>query len=234
MELSLVLVEPKYAGNVGAVARIMKNFGFSKLILVSPSFSIDDDECRKYAMHAQDVLDNAEIYRTFDEVVKKLDYIVGTSSVDSKNDKHHLRKAFTARKFAEEIYKMDGKIGIAFGREDYGLLNEEIKKCDLLVKIPTSDEYPALNLSHAVCIVLYELFIQKYQPPEVILADGREKEKMYEFFDELLDAIGYPDFKKENTKILFRRIIGRAMLSKWEYHTLMGVLKMAIKSSRKE
>ena len=228
MELFLILVEPKYAGNAGAVARIMKNFGFSNLVLISPSFSIADEECRKYAMHAQDILQKVKIYKTFDEIVEKLDYVVGTSSIESKDDKHHLRKALTVRKFAEEVYKMDGKIGIAFGREDYGLLNEEVKKCDLLVKIPTSDEYPVLNLSHAVCIVLYELFLQKYQPREIVLIDGKEKEKLYEFFDKLLDAINYPEFKKENTKILFRRVIGRAMLSKWEYHTLMGVFKKAI------
>jgi len=65
-----------------------------------------------------------------------------------------------------------------------------------------------------------------------VLIDGKEKEKLYEFFDKLLDAINYPEFKKENTKILFRRVIGRAMLSKWEYHTLMGVFKKAIQKNR--
>jgi len=234
MEIAVILVEPKYAGNVGAVARIMKNFGFSKLLLVNPSFSLDSDECRKFAMHAQEIIDNAELLQSFNEALQKVDFMVGTTSIESKDDKHHLRKAILARDFAKEIYKMEGKIGIAFGREDYGLLNEEIKKCDLLVKIPTSDEYPALNLSHAVCILLYELFVQKYEPMEIILADRKEKEKMYEFFDKLLDAINYPEYKKENTRILFRRIIGRAMLSKWEYHTLMGVFKKAIQAAGKE
>jgi len=234
MEIAVILVEPKYAGNVGAVARIMKNFGFSKLLLINPSFSLDSDECRKFAMHAQEIIDNAELLQSFNEALKKMDFVVGTTSIESKNDKHHLRKAILARDFAKEIYKMEGKIGIAFGREDYGLLNEEIKKCDLLVKIPTSEQYPALNLSHAVCILLYELFIQKHEPMEIILANGKEKEKMYEFFDKLLDTINYPEYKKENTRILFRRVMGRAMLSKWEYHTLMGVFKKAIKAAEKQ
>ena len=228
MEFIIILVEPKYAGNTGAVARLMKNFGFKNLWLINPSFSINDDECRKFAMHAQNILDNAKIFQKFEDALKSVDYMVGTSSIESKNDKHHLRKAYDVRKFAEEIYKLKGKIGIAFGREDYGLLNDEIKKCDLLVKIPTSNEYPSLNLSHAVCIVLYELFMSKYEPIEIRLANGKEKEKLYEFFDRLLDTINYPEFKKENTRILFRRVIGRAMLSKWEFHTLMGVLKKAI------
>ncbi|RLF51452.1 MAG: RNA methyltransferase [Thermoplasmata archaeon] len=233
MEFHIILVEPKYAGNAGSVARVMKNFGFRKLTLVSPSFSLNDEDCIKYAMHAYDIIENARIVDSFDEIAKEMDYLVGTSSIESKDDKHHLRKAFTARKFAQEIYKLEGKIGIAFGREDYGLLNEEIKKCDLLVRIPSSEEYPSLNLSHAVCIVLYELFVSKYKPVEIALADGKEKEKLYEFFDRLLDEINYPEFKKENTKILFRRVIGRAMLSKWEYHSLMGVFKKAIQSLKK-
>lgn len=233
MEAFVILVEPKYAGNAGAVARVMKNFGFKNLVLVNPAFSLDEDECRKFAMHAQEIIDNAELLDSFDEVLEKVDYMVGTTSIESRDDKHHLRKTFLARDFAKEIYKIDGKVGVAFGREDYGLLNEEIKKCDLLVKIPTSDEYPSLNLSHAVCILLYELFVCKYEPKEVLLADGREKAKMYEFFDELLDAINYPEYKKENTRILFRRVMGRAMLSKWEYHTLMGVFKKAIQAAKR-
>ncbi|RLF34229.1 MAG: RNA methyltransferase [Thermoplasmata archaeon] len=232
MELSVILVEPKYAGNTGSVARVMKNFGFHTIILVNPAFSIDDDECRKFAMHAQDVLDDAEVVSCFDEVVEMVDYLAGTTSIESRDDRHHLRKAMTARTFAEEAGKLEGTVGVAFGREDYGLFNEEIKKCDVLVKIPTSDAYPSMNLSHAVCAVLYEMFASLHEPDEFILASGNERQKLYEFFDELLDVTRYPSFKKEKASILFRRIIGRAMLSKWEYHTFMGVLKRAIQASR--
>ncbi|MCD6481600.1 MAG: RNA methyltransferase [Thermoplasmata archaeon] len=234
MDAFIILVEPKYPGNTGSVARVMKNFGFSNLILVNPAFSIDEDECRKYAMHAQDVLDNALILSSFEELVDSIDYLVGTTSIESRNDRHHLRKVMMVKDFAREIYKMDGRIGIAFGREDYGLLNSEIEKCDLLVKIPTSDVYPSMNLSHAVAVLLYEIFSSRYEPEERILASGMEKEKMYEFFDALLDAINYPEYKKENTRILFRRVMGRSMLSRWEYHTLMGVFKKAIRAAEKK
>ena len=234
MECFIILVEPKYAGNAGSVARVMKNFGFKNLVMVNPSFSIDDDECRKYAVHAQDVIENAIIISSFEEANEMVDYMVGTTSIESRNDRHHLRKALMAEEFAHKIHKMDGKVGICFGREDYGLLNEEIEKCDLLVKIPTSDIYPSMNLSHAVAIVLYEIYSQKYEAKEVIPASRMEKEKMYEFFDQLLDAIKYPEYKKEKTRILFRRVMGRSMLSKWEYHTLMGVFKKAIKAAEKK
>ena len=234
MEFFTILVEPKYAGNAGSVARVMKNFGFDNLVMVNPSFSIDD-ECRKYAVHAQDVIENAIIVSSFKEANEMVDYMVGTTSIESRNDRHHLRKAVLAKEFASKIHKMNGRIGICFGREDYGLLNEEIEKCDLLVKIPTSDEYPSMNLSHAVAVVLYEIYSQKYEVEmkEMIPASRMEKEKMYQFFDQLLDVIKYPEYKKEKTRILFRRVIGRSMLSKWEYHTLMGVFKKAIKAAKK-
>ncbi|KAA0003916.1 MAG: RNA methyltransferase [Thermoplasmata archaeon] len=224
---TVILTEPKYAGNVGAVARAMMNFDFKDLLIISQSFIITD-ECRKMAVHAQKILDNARIVDSFDEALKNVDYMVGTSSIDTKSEKKHLRRAVSLKKFAQQIYDIEGKVGISFGREDYGLLNEEIKKCDLLVKIPTSETYPSLNLSHAVSIVLYELYSSQRKDIEPRLAGRIEKETLYAHFDKLLDAINYPEHKKENTKILFRRIIGRAMLSKWEYHTLMGVLKKAI------
>jgi len=227
---TVILTEPKYAGNVGSVARAMMNFGFNDLVIVSPSFTIDA-ECRKMAVHAQKILDNALILKSFDEALKHVDYMVGTSSIDTKSEKRHLRKAVSLKKFAQQIYDMEGKVGISFGREDYGLLNEEIKRCDILVKIPTDEAYPSLNLSHAVSIFLYEIYSS--QPLQEENNESRragriEKETLYAHFDKLLDVINYPEHKKENTKILFRRIIGRAMLSKWEYHTLMGVLKKAM------
>jgi len=223
----IILVEPKYAGNAGAIARVMKNFGFKKLWMVSPHFSIDDEECIKYAMHAYDIIKNAELFEEFDEVVERVEYLAGTSSIESRDDRKHLRKAVDIRKFAEMSSKLKGEIGIAFGREDYGLLNEEIKKCDMLIKIPTSDDYPAMNLSHAVAIVLYELY---YHPviPNKLLADGKEREKLYEFISLLLKSIDYPEYKRKKTEIMIRRIIGRAMISKWEFHTLMGVIRKAI------
>jgi len=227
-EFKIILVEPKYPGNVGAVARVMMNFGFKDLMIVSNSFSVDEEECRKMAVHAQEVLDNAAIIPNFGEALRRVDYMVGTSSIESKNDKRHLRNAIALREFSSKAYEIEGTIGIAFGREDYGLLNRELKSCDIMLKIPTSYDYPSLNLSHAVGIVLYEIFSSRGKISQPRPADRLEKEKLYEYFDRLLDSINYPEHKKENTKVMFRRIIGRAMLSKWEYHTLMGVLKKSM------
>ena len=85
-----------------------------------------------------------------------------------------------------------------------------------------------MNLSHAVAVVLYNLYIQGFTPRKPRVIDGVEKEHLYQFFKELLDIIDYPEHKKDKTYIMFKRILSRAMPSKWEYHTMMGVLSNAL------
>jgi TrmH family RNA methyltransferase len=210
----------------------MANFDFKNLYLVNPCEL--NDECYARAMHAQKILDNAKTYSSFDEAIKNIDYLVATSSIDSKNDKRHLRNPVTLDSFSEKIYETDGKIGLIFGREDYGLYNEEIATCDTMIKIPTSDDYPSLNLSHAVGLVLYSLYINKELETKSDRTIGKiEKEKLYNFFSEILDEINYPSHKKENTEVMFKRVMGRAIPSKWEYHTLMGVFSKTLENIRK-
>lgn len=231
-EFYVVLVEPKYGGNIGSVARAMMNFDFNKLYLVKPCDL--DDECYARAMHAQKIVDNAKIFNSFDDAVGNLDYLVATSSIDSKSDKRHLRNPVFLEDFVKKIYDVDGKIGLLFGREDYGLYNEEIAACDIMVKIPTSEAYPSLNLSHAVALVLYSLYAQKTVSKKKRTLGKVEKKKLFEFFSNLLDDINYPVHKKEKTKIMFKRMMGRAMPSKWEYHTLMGVLSKTLEKTKKK
>jgi TrmH family RNA methyltransferase len=223
----IVLVEPKNSGNIGAVARAMMNFDVDKLYLVNPCEL--DGVCYARAMHATKILDDAKTFSCFDDAVKNLDYLVATSSIESKTDKRHLRNPLLLEDFAEKVSEVEGKVGLVFGREDYGLFNEEIAACDIMLKIPTSESYPSLNLSHAVTIVLYSLYLKKaYIPKRRRPMGPLEKKKLYEFFGQLLEDIDYPPHKKEHTKIMFKRIMGRAMPSKWEYHTLMGVFSKTL------
>lgn len=224
----VILVEPKNPGNIGAVARAMMNFDVDKLILVNPCEL--DNVCYARAMHATNILDAATYFSSFTDAVHHMDYLVATSSIESKTDKRHLRNPVLLEEFSEKIGEVHGKIGLVFGREDYGLFNEEIATCDIMLKIPTSSSYPSLNLSHSVAVVLYSLYLRKTRIPKRRRPMGSiEKDKLYEFFGKLLDDIEYPSHKKEHTKIMFKRIMGRAMPSKWEYHTLMGVFSRALR-----
>ena len=210
----------------------MMNFDFEHLYLVKPCKF--DDECYARAMHAQKILDNAKMFPSFNDAVKELDYLVATSSIESQSDKRHLRNAVLLEDFSTKIFEVDGAVGLVFGREDYGLYNDEIAACDIMVKIPTSKDYLSLNLSHAVSLVLYSLYIKKNLISKKRRTLGKvEKEKLHDFFSSLLGEINYPAHKKENTKIMFRRIMGRAMPSKWEFHTLMGVFSKTLEKVKK-
>lgn len=229
----IIVVEPKYSGNIGAIARVMMNFDFDKLYLVNPCEL--DDECYARSMHASHIFDEAEIFSSFEEAVKNIDYLVATSSIEAIKDKKHLRNPVSIENFTENISKVEGKIGLVFGREDYGLYNEEIAACDIMLRIPTSENYLSLNLSHAVALVLYSIYLKReFTPKERRYIGKVEKEKLYKFFSDLLEEINHPKHKKENTEIMFRRIMGRAMPSKWEYHTLMGVFSRTLEKIRKK
>jgi tRNA/rRNA methyltransferase len=223
----VVLVNPKNDGNIGAVARVMGNFGFDELFLVGPCEITD--EAFKRAKHAGDVLRNATITDSFERSLESCSLVVGTTGIITDSEKHFIRIPLTPREFAEKVRESDGLIALVFGREDMGLSQEELAGCDALLHIPASEDYRVLNLSHAVAVVLYELHLlaaRGFSPSE---ATGVEKEKLFEFFSDLLEAIGYPEFRREKTEIMFRRMMGRAVPTKWEFYTIMGVIGDAVK-----
>jgi len=224
----VILAEPKFQGNIGAVARVMKNFGLKDLILVNPCEV--GDETYQRAMHAKEIVDNAEICKNLDDSLDGLDYIVGTSGIDSKSDKKHLRNNLSPKEFASKMVGLEAEVGIIFGREDYGLYNDELKRCDTVITIPASGEYPILNISHSASIIFYELFSIQSKGRQKREASRFERDKLMEHFVELLDAVNYPEHKKKNTTVMFQRILGRAVLSKWEFHTLMGVFSKTLKA----
>lgn len=229
--IRVVLVEPKNEGNVGAVARAMKNFGAEDLILVNPCPL--GTEARQRAMHGIDILEAARILPEFEIAVKGADLLVGTSGIDTASEKRFARIAMSPRDLASRVAKTDGRVALLFGREDFGLLDEELRRCDLLVTIPASEEYPILNLSHAATILLYELFAARAIEPGTRQASGVEKEKLHEAFAVLLEATEYPAHLRARTRIMFRRLMGRAVPSKWEFHALMGVIQRATKRIRR-
>lgn len=225
----VVLVEPQNDGNIGAVARSMKNFGLKELFLVRPC--VVGEEATKRAMHGIDVLKNAKIVLSEEEALRGMSFVAATSGVDTSNEKNFSRISMSPREFADKIKRSRTRIALLFGREDFGLDKKLLKKCDFLITIPANPEYTILNISHAAAIVFYELFASnaaKWRPRE---AGRLERDKMQEYFELLLDAIDYPPHKKEKTKLMFRRMISRSVPSVWEFHTLMGVLDGALKKS---
>ncbi len=230
-ELVVVLAEPRTPGNVGAIARSMANFGLDQLRIFK---GVElDDEAYKRALHAAPILEGALHYEDLSSAFEGLDYTVGTSGITNFNDKRHLRNPLTPAQLAERLAPMEGTVGLVFGREDFGLYNEELAMCDVVVTVPTSPEYPVMNLSHAVAVVLYELNRGMALPHETIKASEAERDLLLAAFDDLMETTDYPPHKVENTRVMLRRIIGRSTLSEWEYHTMMGVVQRANKRIRR-
>jgi tRNA/rRNA methyltransferase len=230
-ELVVVLAEPRTPGNVGAVARAMANFDLDRLRLFG-GVPLDDDAYKR-ALHAAPILDEAEHFDDLETALEGLDYIVGTSGITNLNDKRHLRNPLTPAQLSERISSLDGTVGLVFGREDYGLYNEELALCDVVVTVPTSPGYPVMNLSHAVAVVLYELRREMALPHETIKASEAERDLLLTAFDDMMEATDYPAHKVGNTRVMLRRVIGRSTLSEWEYHTMMGVVQRANKRIRR-
>lgn len=229
-DIRVVVVGPKFEGNVGAIARCCANFGVTELYLVNPC-EIGETAMNR-SKHGDYILQNAVICTTFEEAVKDCFLVVGTSGTVTKGDKNYTRIPVPIREFAESCRGYEEKIAFVFGREDIGLLQTELNRCDVLVTIPASDTYPIMNLSHSVGVVLYEMFQAEKVPKRCVPADSDEKELMFQFFGDLLEEIGYLDARREMTTVMFRRMMGRSIPTKYEYNTIMGVFGDATKIIR--
>ncbi|MFA5332924.1 MAG: TrmJ/YjtD family RNA methyltransferase [Candidatus Nanoarchaeia archaeon] len=213
--ISVAVVGAQTSGNLGAISRIMANFGLKELYLVNPNCEIITDESKARAMRSIKLLEKAKIIKDLSEI--KADYLIATSAKLGSSSNIH-RLYLTPKELAKNI---DKKLHycIVIGREDIGLLNEEIKKCSILVHIPTSKDYKAMNISHALAVILYELFCQESKIEK--LANKRELKAVILRLDELKRGIkNYDNFKE-----VFINVINRAFLRKKEARALAGMLK---------
>lgn len=222
LEIRIVLVEPMYQGNIGSVARAMKNFGYADLVLVNPCKL--EGPARAMASHARDVLEGARVTSTLDEAVEGANLLVGTTGIASMKTGEHIRlPLYTVREFKGRLEGCSGIVAILFGREDNGFSNDELKSFDMLITVPTSEIYPVMNISHAVSVVLYEL--SNLEGGNSPLAEGFDLQLLYGHLEELLEKMNYPAHKKYKTSLMLRRIFGRAGLTPREVQTLRGVIR---------
>ena len=205
-KIQVVLVEPESSLNVGMIARAMKNFGFHDLRLVSPMFE-SFEKAYVLAMHAKDVLRGAKIFYSLQEAVSESDVVIGTTAKVSPGSIR--RRAVYLRDYVQKL-RWDATYSLVFGRESTGLTNEELDMCDVIMTIPASEEYPTLNLSNAVAIVLYEFFVSLngnvnlFKPVE-----RRIRNELVGVFSDVMDSTDLPEHKKRRAKVLLRRMMER-------------------------
>ena len=229
MHLKVVLVQPLYEGNVGSVARAMKNFGFHDLVTVNPCRI--EDYGLAMASHARDVLQMSRSYTSLGEAIAGANLVVGSTGKRLDTAQHHLRlhlrvPCLTPAELAEKLQGMEGTVALLLGREDCGLCSEELALCDMLISIPTSEEYPVMNLSHSAAVIFYELSqIKEQEGSRVEMASRESLDLLAERSRALLYEVGHPRHKLDYTLLMLRRILGRARLTEREARTLLGLIK---------
>ncbi|MEA1935598.1 MAG: RNA methyltransferase [Thermodesulfobacteriota bacterium] len=225
--ITIVLNNPKYPGNIGSVARCAKNMGIERLSVVGHSNS-DVEEIKKMATHfASDVVANMKCFSQLEEALSGFHYVVGTTSrLGSVRG-----PVVQPREMAEQIVEISqkNKVAILFGPEDAGLTNDDLKYCHLLVTIPTSDDLKSINLSHAVMILCHEIFTARTPFPERFtpqLATSFELEGMYDHLKEVFVKIGFINLENpEYWMTSIRRFLSRTKLFSKEVQIIRGICR---------
>ena len=235
-DIRIVLVEPSHPGNIGAVARAMKNMGLAKLVLVSPR-QFPHSEAIARASGADDVLAKARVVATLAEAIADCGFIVATTS---RTRDQYFRVA-DVREAAERVLRESrrGPVAVLFGSERAGLSNAQLEAAHLLIRIPASEAYPSLNLAMAVQLVAYELFraagVQVDPAPAAgPLAEPMEMERLYEHLAQVLQEVDFRDRTQGGTHLMarLRRLFQRAALDRNEVNILRGILT-AVQSRRR-
>jgi tRNA/rRNA methyltransferase len=238
--LDVVLVRPKEDGNVGAVARLARNFGAERLAFVAPRAPLGTD-ARRRAMGGLAILKAAKKHPTLERATATSDLVVGTTDMSTGRSSAYLRRSISPERLGDLLLPVTGRVSLVFGPEDNGLSRTELNRCDLIVHVPARREFPTLNLSHAVAIVLYAVHRARGEAdpettpaPLELLLDGREKELFLERTDALLGRIGYPAHKRRGLILLFRRVLGRATPTEAEYRMMLGLFRSLEYSMNRE
>ena len=211
--IRIVLVEPKVPGNIGAVARAMTTMGLSRLVLVNPVEFRQESEARWMAHGAGEILDNASVVPTLDEALKDLAFVVGTTNRTRGIWLNPIQPVGEA--CAELVATARNQpTGILFGREDRGLLNDELERCNLIARIPAATTYPSLNLAQSVMVCAYELFRmggEALPVSEVRLAENLDVERITHRVHETLLRLGFTPTPSEETFLRsIRRFLRRS------------------------
>ncbi len=212
--IHVVLVEPKVPGNIGAVARAMTTMGLTRLVLVNPVEFRQEEEARWMAHGAGEVLDAARIVETVNEAVEELALVVGTTARSRRTWLHPIQPVDQACAELTAVARTQ-PTGILFGREDRGLLNDELQLCNVIARIPAATTYPSLNLAQSVMVSAYELFrLSGEGPPasEVRLAENQEVERVCHRIQGTLLRLGFTPLPNKDTFLRsIRRVLRRSL-----------------------
>lgn len=227
--IQIVLVDTQDGANIGSVCRAMKTMGLSNLVLVT-NREYDENRVATLALHAKDLWENRIEYKTLEEALKNS---VMTFASTRRHGKNRKASYVTPEQLAEIVSEIGtGTISIVFGRESDGLTDEEVKLCNQVVTIPTSDKFPSLNLSQAVQIVTYCLFKgNKKYPSEIKPVSVTRVNTASNKIIKNLESIDFfkNDEEKQHTSIFLRDSFSRAHYSEKEMQRMERIFEKACK-----
>ena len=238
-QVKIILIETTNSGNIGSALRAMKTMNFSRLCLVRPK-DFPSDEVETMAANAKDLIKQIEVVDNLDEALEGMNFIVGTSS--------RMRKVPWPNETLENaspriISEVENKTNVAilFGREDRGLTNDELQRCNLHLYIPANKDYPVLNLSMAVQVVCYQLYIDSFLHQDYVQseywdvpsAEANHVNRLINHFIEVAEELEV--FNKGNPRQIgarIKRMFTRIGLDEMEVNFMRGFLSAVEKKLR--
>jgi tRNA/rRNA methyltransferase len=223
-KIRVVAVEPKYPQNLGYIARVMKNFGVTDLVLVNPRCNYKSGQAIRYSKHARELLLKAKLAKSLASASRG--FVVGTTGIWRKADSSFYNISSLSELRKGPAWRRSREVTIVLGRDDIGLSKEELRECDALIFIGANEDYPVLNISHSLAIMLYELtlpeFAKRYGFSE-FLADPKYQKRLIGLFDA---------FVKKNASIrdkkavsgAFRRVLKRSAPTRMEINAIAAAL----------
>src|SRR6201996_3602695 len=227
-DIRIVLVEPSHPGNIGAVARAMKNMALDQLVLGKPK-QFPHSEAIARASGADDVLANARVVNTVREALAGCGFVAATTS----RDRDQYFRVADVRDAAERLVVESRRspAAVLFGAERTGLTNEDLEAAHVLIRIPANEAYLSLNLAMAVQLVSYELFRARgakvvQLPTEVPLATPEDMDRLYVHLAQVMEEVDFRDRTQSGVNLMarIRRFLQRAELDQNEVNILRGLL----------
>ncbi|MEO6186692.1 MAG: RNA methyltransferase [Steroidobacteraceae bacterium] len=240
LPIRFVLVETSHPGNIGAVARAMKNMGVSELVLVKPrEFPHPDATAR--AAGADDLLASARVVESLAEAIADCGLVLATTARTRDQYFRILEAREAATRMVAEARSGSGAVAVLFGTERFGLSNEQLQAAHVLLRIPANPDYASLNIGMAAQLIAYEILMAQHEPGrqlvprEAPLATPDQMERFYAHLQTVMDEVGFRDRTQLGTSLIgrIRRMFTRAELDGNEVNILRGLLT-AVQSRRRK
>src|SRR6185369_13290525 len=223
LPIRFVLVDTSHPGNIGAVARAMKNMGLAELVLVNPR-EFPHPEATARASGADDVLASARVVATLAEAISDCGLVLATTE-----------------RIVSEARAGAGAVAVVFGTERFGLSNEHLLMAHALLRIPANPEYESLNIAMAAQLIAYEIRMAHHDvgsavpPREVPLATPTQMEQFYTHLQQVMNEVDFRDRTASGANLIgrIRRLFNRAEVDANEVNILRGILTAVQKRRRK-